>query len=437
MTRIFFTTVMMFGIASIARAQSDSAMVGQPLSIDSCQAMARANYPLIRQLGLVERTRDYNLANASRAWLPQLQLSAKATYQSDVTQIPLDFSQLSAVLGGNVPTIPELARDQYNISLELSQTLWDGGSIRARRASIGAQSEASLRELEANLYAVGERVNQLFFGALLLDEMLTQNTLYADQLQLSYARVEACVSNGIAMPADLDAVRVEQLKAQQQRAQLTHRRAAYIAMLAALTGTQFGDSLTLAHPAALPPPSTAINRPELATFDAQLGSLNAAQGELHASLMPRVGLFITGGFGKPGLNMLDDKFAAYYIGGIRLTWNIGVFYTRKNTLATLEANRSSVAVQRETFLLNTQISRTSNERELDKYRDLLQSDDEIIALHTGVRQAAEVRLTNGTLTAADLLRELNAEQMARQEKIVHEVEMLQAAYNLKHLTNSE
>jgi outer membrane protein TolC len=434
MTRIFFT-ILMFGIACIARGQSDSAVVGRSLSIDSCHALARANYPLIRQLGLVERTRDYNLANASRAWLPQLQLSAKATYQSDVTQIPFDFSQLAPMLGGNVSAIPELSRDQYNVSLELSQTLWDGGTTRARKASIGAQSEAGLRELEAQLYAVGERVNQLFFGTLLLDAMLAQNSLFADELQRSYARVEACVSNGVAMSADLDAVRVEQLKAQQQRAQLAHRRAAYIAMLSALTGAQLGDSVSLAQPATLPPLPTAINRPELAAFDAQLGSLNAAQGEVQASLMPRVGVFLTGGFGKPGLNMLEDKFAAYYIGGIRLTWNIGAFYTRKNTLATLDASRSTVAVQRETFLLNTEINRSSGERELSKYRELLQSDDEIVALHTGVRQAAEVRLTNGTLTTSDLLRELNAEQLARQAKIVHEVEMMQAAYNLKHLIN--
>ncbi|MDR1810892.1 MAG: TolC family protein [Prevotella sp.] len=413
-----------------------TAVFGQ-ISIEECYEKARDNYPLIKRYDLIERAREYNLSSVSKAWLPQVGLSAKATYQSEVTEIPLDFSKLGLPF-----SIPSLDKDQYGATLEINQTIWDGGVSGAKRKSIRAKTEAEKQEVEVSLYAVRERVNQLFFGILLCDAMLEQNRLFQSELQTNYEKVAHLVQGGLANQTDLDAVRVEQLKAKQGETQITHSRKACLDMLSVFIGEKLDESVTLQKPVTSSNSTLLWSgtgrgvRPELSLFDANLASLDAAKSELDASLTPKVGLFLTGGYGKPGLNMLKTEFSAYYIGGIRLSWNIGSFYTRKNSLKLLKTNRNNIEVQRETFLFNTALSKTGKENEIDKYRDLLKSDDEIVSLRHSVRRAAEAKVENGTMTVADLMHEANAEQLARQDKIVHEIELLQAIYNLKFITNN-
>jgi len=152
--------------------------------------------------------------------------------------------------------------------------------------------------------------------------------------------------------------------------------------------------------------------------------------------MPKFGLFFTGGYGNPGLNMLKDGFSAYYIGGIRMTWNFGSFYTSKNRQNLINSNRNAIAVQRETFLFNTSINQSSKENEIEKFREILKSDDEIIALRNSVKRSLEAKVTNGTANVTDLMREVTSEALSKQDKILHEIEMLQAIYNLKFITNN-
>jgi outer membrane protein TolC len=401
--------------------------------IEECYEKARLNYPLIRQYDLIKRSRDYNLANAGKAWLPQVQLSAKASYQSEVTEIPIDFSQAPQL--ANIE-IPSMSKDQYGVTLEVSQSLWDGGASGAKRKSIRARSEAEEKETEVGLYAVRERVNQLFFGVLLCDAMAEQNRLFQDELGRNYNRIQALMQGGLANQADLDAVRVEQLKAEQGLTQIRRGRKAYLEMLSAFIGEKLDEGARLEKPVAHSLAAAAIARPELGLFDAQGAMIDAARSELNASLQPRLGFFLQGGYGKPGLDMLKNEFSAYYMGGVRLTWNFGAFYTRRNSLRLLESNRNAVEVQRRTFLFNTALSRSGKENEIDTYRELLRSDDEIIALRRSVKQASEAKLENGTLTATDLMRDATAEQLSRQEKILHEIEMLQAIYNLKFIVNN-
>ncbi|KAA6312264.1 hypothetical protein EZS27_036773, partial [termite gut metagenome] len=340
------------------------------LSIEDCYAKAKANYPLIKQYDLIEQARDYNLSNVARIWLPQVQLSAKATYQSEVTQIPIDFSTLKPLLGDNLPLIPELSKNQYGATVEVSQTIWDGGVTGAKRESIRAKAGTEQKNLEVSLYAVNERVNQLFFGILLFDAMLGQNRLFQDELQRNYDRVSSCMQNGIANASDLDVVKVEQLKAKQNRTQIEHNRKASVETLSALIGEKIEENTCFQKPDVRQPFIREIQRPELAFFDAQYKNLDAATKEIKAGLMPKLGLFITGGYGKPGLNMLKDDFFAYYIGGICLTWNFSNFYTKKNNLNLIESNRNAIQIQRETFLFNTLLHKTGKENEIDKYREL-------------------------------------------------------------------
>ncbi|MCD7972555.1 MAG: TolC family protein [Candidatus Azobacteroides sp.] len=395
------------------------------ISIEECYEKAEANYPLIRQYGLIEKAMEYNLSNASKGYLPQFQVSGKVSYQSEVTQIPIEVAGLKG-----------LSKDQYSATVDLNQNIWDGGTIKAQQESIRTQAEIDKKNLEVTLYAIRERVNQLFFGILLYDEMLGQNTLYQEELQRNFIQVLAYMENGIANQSDLEAVEVEQVQTSQNRIELIHNKKAYLEILSALIGEKIDESTELIKPAPTRLPSLQIQRPELLLYDAQFQNLEARKKEINAGLMPKFNLFITGGYGKPGLNMLEDKFSAYYIGGISLNWNLSNFYTKRNNLNNLEVNRSTIETQRETFLFNTGLDATQSENEIQKISQLLNSDNDIIRLRESVKRSAEAKVANGTLSVLDLMKEVNAEQLARQDKIVHEIQLLQAIYNLKYIINN-
>ena len=403
------------------------------LSIEACYEKARANYPLIKQYGLIEKTKEYNLSNAAKGYLPQVTFSAQATYQSDVTEIPIDLD----AIGLTGVEIPSVSQDQYKMELALSQTLWDGGAIRSERKTLRTQAEVDQRDMDVSMYAINERVNQLYFGVLLADAQLEQNKVLQAELRRSCEQVSSYIKNGIAQQSDLDAIRVDLLKAKQTEAQFEHTKRAYREMLSRLIGEEIGEETRLVKPEAVRPLTKENNRPELELYQARIRNLRAQDSRITAGMMPKLGLFVTGGYGKPGLDMFEDNFKAYYLAGVRLSWNLGSLYTRKNDRRKIQTGIRSIETQRETFLFNTSLDVAQRNATIDKYIDQLKYDDEIIALRGSVKRASEAKMANGTLSGTDLTRDIHAEQSAIQDKILHEMELLQAIYNLKYVTNNK
>lgn len=394
------------------------------LTIEACYQKAHENYPLIKQYNLINNARDYNVGNAAKGYLPQLTLSAKATYQSEVTKIPI-----------NIQGVEGLSKDQYGVTLDVNQTLWDGGAIKSRQEDIRTANEVNQRSLDVALYAIRERINQLFFGVLLMETQLKQNDIYIDDLKKNLDKVSSYVQNGLAHQADMDAVKVEQLKAQQNRIHLIHVRDAYKNMLSSFIGEKIGPNVVFVKPE-LTSGNSLIKRPELDWYDAQIQNYASRRRMIQAGLMPKIGLFLTGGYGRPGLNMLDNTFSAYYMGGIRLSWNISNFYTHKNDKRNIDNQINMVQAQRETFLLNTQMDMEKKEGDIDSYRQQMQYDNEIIRLRGNVRRSSENKIANGMLSGIDLVRDMNAENLAVQDKDMHEIQMLLEIYNLKYVTNN-
>ena len=403
------------------------------LSIEACYEKARANYPLIKQYGLIEKTKEYNLSNAAKGYLPQVTFSAQATYQSDVTEIPIDLD----AIGLTGVKIPSVSQDQYKMELALSQTLWDGGAIRSERKALHTQAEVDQRDMDVNMYTINERVNQLYFGVLLAEAQLEQNKVLQAELRRSCEQVSSYIKNGIAQQSDLDAIRVDLLKAKQTEAQFEHTKRAYREMLSRLIGEEIGEETRLVKPEAVRPLTKENNRPELELYQARIRNLRAQDSRITAGMMPKLGLFVTGGYGKPGLDMFEDNFKVYYLAGVKLSWNLGSLYTRKNDRRKIQTGIRSIETQRETFLFNTSLDVAQRNATIDKYIDQLKYDDEIIALRGSVKRASEAKMANGTLSGTDLTRDIHAEQSAIQDKILHEMELLQAIYNLKYVTNNK
>ena len=405
------------------------------ITLDKCQELARENYPLIKQYGLIEQSTEYSVSNAAKAYLPQVLLAAQATYQSDVAAFPKEMADAYRQLGIDMKG---LNKDQYKVALEVSQTVWDGGLIRAQKDISTAEGLVSAQSIETEMYALRERVNQLYFGILILDEQLRQNELLQELLQSNYRSVEAYFKNGVAMQSDLDAVKVEQLSVSQQRIQVESALDAYRRMLSVMTGKSFDNTAIFEKPVIISL-SGNNNRPELRLFDAQAEQFEAQKRAVVASTMPRLGVFAQGFYGNPGLNlfkdMTEDKWTWNYVAGLRLQWNFGSFYTKKNTLKRLSLAQQQIDSRRETFLFNNSLVQEQQQAAIDKMRKVMVDDDEIIRLRTSVRRSSEAKYANGTITVNDLLRDITTESQAQLNKSLHELDWLKNIYELKYTVN--
>jgi len=403
----------------------------QSLTIEDCQGMARENYPAIARFNVIENIRSFNLENANRAYYPQLSLNAKATWQSDVTRIDLE-------LPSNFPPleIPIPDKDQYQVYGQLNQLIWDGGKVSAQKEMIVANAEVEKQKLETEIYSLQERVNQVFFGILLLNEQLTQQGILEKELQRNLEKVQSYVLNGVANDADLSAVKVEQLKTNQQRIQMESALDSYIKILSVLTGRRIDPNTVFVKPPVNElPENITIDRPELRLFTARENLLNSQKIALNARNRPVIGAFAQGGYGKPALNMFENKFKPYVIGGVSFSWNLGSLYTYKQEKKSIEQQKLTLDSERETFLYNLNVQLPQQQNEIKKYRQTMQDDDEIIRLRKQIKDAAEAKVENGTLTVSDLLREINALEAARQAKSLHEIQYLMSVYKLKFTTN--
>lgn len=413
----YFVCILMFFCAGAGHAQ---------VTLEQCKAWAQGNYPVIKQYNLVEQSRRFTVENAAKAWLPQVSVSGTASYQSDVTTIPITLPGVD---------IPTLSKDQYDVNITVSQQVYDGGAVSSAKRLAEAQGDVGREQVSVAMYDVNRRIDELFFGILVLDEQIGQVAVLQEDLSLSLASVKAMVKGGIANQTDVDAVMVELVKAKQKGTSLLTQRNTYLKMLSTFVGKEIGDGDTLVKP--MPPilQNGANSRPELALYAAQERLLDARLKSLNVALRPNVGLFARGGYGNPGLNMLKDDFDAYYKVGVTLSWNFGSLYTRANDRRNIDIERQTVQSERDAFLFNTRLQTEMQSGAVANLREQLRQDDEIITLRRRIREKAELRVANGTETVNEMLRDINAVIDAQLGKRLHEIQLLQEMYKIKHLNN--
>lgn len=391
------------------------------LRIDSCMQWARDNYPLVRQQQLIERSRDLSVENASKGQLPQLSVGGQASYQSEVTR-----------LGINLPgfTPPELSKDQYRLYAEVNQPLTDLQTINRQKELLRSTGEVEKQKLEVELYKLKERVTQLFFGILLMREQEKQVELMMADITAGLDKTQVAVDNGTATRTNIYLLEAELVKAKQRRKEMAATRESYEEMLSLFTGKQFSGSVILEKPVLLTEntESTEMRRPEIKLYELQQTNLGLQEKILKAKNWPRFSLFLQGGIGRPALNMLSNELDPYYIGGLRLGWNIGQLYTQKADRQLIHLQQQTVVLQKETFLLNTKLSLSQQDGEIRKFQSLINGDQELISLREKIKKTSQLQLENGIITANDYITYVNAEDQARQGLLLHEVQLLMVRF---------
>ncbi len=401
----------------------------EALNLQKAYDLAQQNYPLIRQRGLIKQTTGYTIDNLSKGFLPQISLSGQATYQSEVTQVKIPVPGVS---------MEPLSKDQYKVLADVYQLIYDGGVIKQQKSIQQLNEEVEQQKVEVELYKLKERINQLFLGVLFLDEQLKQLELVKNDLNIGLKRVEAQVNYGVAFKSNLNVLKAELLKTEQRVIELKASRKGLIDVLGLFINQTLPEDTKLGKPVV---ESIVINneiqRPELKLYFTQEKLLGGQFRLIDSRNKPKASLFWQGGYGRPGLNFLKNEFDFFYTTGVRLNWSFGGLYTQKKEKKIIGLNQKTVDIQKEVFLLNTNTQLKQQQSEIEKLQKLIDADKEIIDLRIKVKDAARAQLENGVITANDYLREVNAEDQARQSLITHRVQLLQAQINYQTLTGRQ
>ena len=410
-------------------------VLGQTLK--ECQQAAERNYPLIRQYGLIEKTTALTVANIQKGWLPQVSASAQATYQSDVVAWPDEMKGMLGQMGLN---FEGLKKDQYKVALDVQQTVFDGGAIKSQKEIARKQGEVQMAQNEVNMYQVRKRVNEMYFGLLLIDEQIKLNADLQELLMQNEKKLASMLKSGTAAESDYQNVKAERLNVVQQATSLQAQRQALTRMLSAFCGIEVKEAVKPNSQLLIVNSQLEGQRPELRAIDAQLKLADAQEKALNAALMPKLGVFAQGYYGYPGYNMFEDmlsrKFSWNGMVGARLTWNIGALYSRKNDKAKIQLQRETAETSRDVFLFNNNMEQIQQNENIERYRKLMADDEEIITLRSSIRKAAESKLSHGIIDVNDLVKEINNENAARVGQSMHEIQMLKEIYDLKYTTNN-
>ena len=395
-------------------------------TLDECIVWAYDNYPQIKELSLIEMTKGIDLKNAAYAWLPHLNISGKATWQSEVVEMPMDIPGMDI----NIP------HDQYGLTAEFTQQIWDGGTSRSQKELAEAGAEVKKTQLETNLWSIRSRVQNVFLGIILIDKQLELNRLLRESLERSSEEVKSRMEAGVALPSDLDQVSVNILSCLQQRASLDADRKSYVKILGLLTGRDMTD-------VELAVPKDAVNyvddgardfetRPEMAFYAAQLKQNEFQRRQLNTLISPKLNLSLQGGYGRPGMNMLSGDFSGYFVAGLKLQWNIGALYTRGLDKRKVNADAQKIDLTRKSFILNSSVEAEQKNNAILKARDVLEKDSEIIGLRQRIRASGENQYREGTIKMNDYLSMLDEEYKAKANESMHEVQLMMAVYDMKN-----
>lgn len=395
-------------------------------TLDECIGWAYDNYPQIKEMSLIEMTKGIDLKNAAYAWLPHLNISGKATWQSEVVEMPMDIPGMDI----NIP------HDQYGLTAEFTQQIWDGGTSRSQKELAEAGAEVKKTQLETNLWSIRSRVQNVFLGIILIDKQLELNRLLRESLERSSEEVKSRMEAGVALPSDLDQVSVNILSCLQQRASLDADRKSYVKILGLLTGRDMTD-------VELAVPQDAVNyvddgardfetRPEMAFYAAQLKQNEFQRRQLNTLISPKLNLSLQGGYGRPGMNMLSGDFFGYFVAGLKLQWNIGALYTRGLDKRKVNADAQKIDLTRKSFILNSSVEAEQKNNAILKARDVLEKDSEIIGLRQRIRASGENQYREGTIKMNDYLSMLDEEYKAKANESMHEVQLMMAVYDMKN-----
>jgi outer membrane protein TolC len=401
-----------------------STIMAKSQSLEDLISKAKANNPQSLQLDLIDELSDLKIKQISGANLPQSSIGGQATWQSAVTSIDISLPGVS---------ILPPPKDQYKVTLDVQQNIWDGGLSSSQKAMEMASREVESKKVESDLFQIEEQISNIYFGVLFADRQKQNAELILNELNRKIVQVKAAIDNGVAIKSSLLNLEAKKIELAQSILEINKKKSSAFKALAILTGLSFDENSSFEIPEFMALEAMSNQRPELELLTAQQGAIQASEKLIKAKNAPKLGLFATGGYGRPGLNFLARDFSPYMIGGLSLKVPLSHLYTggQANDIQQIKVNQLKVETQKKSFLMASEVKFSNQKAEIERLGSLMESDAQLIAIREQIRITADAQLTNGVITSSEYLTELNNEDMAKQALILHEVQLLQAKQNLK------
>ena len=397
-----------------------SKVYAQVPDINFCYQKAIENYPMYKQKDILNNINELKVKSINTNYLPQVNLNGQMTYQSDVTTLPIKIPKV---------TIPEMSKDMYKATLDVNQLIYDGGTVKNQRTieELGVQSDK--QNLETELYKLKERINQLYFGVLVYQKNIELLDISKQTIKSKLKEIESGIRNGTINEISSDKLNAEIINIDQKIIELNKTKQATIKMLGELISVSIADNTTLTIPVSLAVNESENTRPELKVFDIAKERLIASKSLLSSKLYPKLYGFGQVGYGRPGLNMLNNDFQSFYIVGAKLSWNLWNWNQTKTDKKIIDLQADIVSLNKDTYSKNININKQKDLAEIEKYDELLIKDQEIIMLRTKIAKTTSSQFDNGFITSSDYLNEVNAETQAKINYEMHKIQLIKAKYD--------
>ncbi len=402
--------------AQLAFAQNE-------VSLDSCYYWARENYPNLKQSETWLEITALKKENIKTNYYPQVTLNGQATYQSDVTKVNISVPGIS---------IPTVAKDQYKAYAEFKQSIWDGGISEASAKLEDAVLQSNLSQLEVELYKLSDQVSQAFFTALAIDKQKDVLTAQKKILEEKLKKVQSGIQNQVIEKSAGLELEAEIVNIEQNEIQLESGRKTALSMLSILTGKSISTDSKLNFQPAQTVSFERFQRPEVELFNTQKSQLQSQSDLLTKTRNPKLFGFGQAGYGRPGLNMLNDKFDTYYLVGVGLSWNAFDWKKTNRQKEMLLLQSEMVSQQEETFNQNMRLLIAQQNEQINKLKGLLDSDSKLVALRSEIAKTSASKLENETITTSDYIQDVQAETVAKLNIEIHQIQLNEAIekYNL-------
>ena len=388
-----------------------------PLSLDSCYEMAKRNYPLIKKYDLVEKTAEFNISNAGKAFLPQVSLTG-----------------IGGFLYSGIPAPPgkEDSKFKFIGIMQVNQAIWDGGATKAQKEVIRASQLVEEKGLAVSLYGIRERVIQIYFSILLIDEQFRQLNNLSDRFAISLQNAKMSKENGYGYQSDIDEVNAEILNTNQRQIEFIYSRKKYVEMLGYLIGRPLPDSVQLQMPALVQRvEQQLVTRPEISLFTMQRVLVDAQLKQIKVANMPKLGLVGIGALIQPGFYLGQNQVSGIALAGLSLSWDVGGLYRSGNNRELNRIQLDKINNDEEIFRFNNGLELKQGSAEIESQSAILRKDVEIVALKGAIVKSYQLRYNNGLCSMNDLLTAMNKENEAKRNQSMHEVQLTMSTYNYK------
>ncbi len=388
----------------------------QSLTLGDCYALVNKNYPIAKQIGLLQQKSDYEVNALQTGKLPKIDLIAQASYQNQVVEFP-------------TPGLEPINKDQYRANIDVNQLIYNGGLIDANTKLKEIQTKAQQQQVEVSLYQIKTKINQLFFSILLLQERKDILNSKQEQLLSRINEVKSGVKNGAILPASEKVLEAENLKIKQQLSEIQFDKKRLFENLSSLTFTSLPETTILQKPIIITDETAANKRPELKYFELQHQQIEASKNVISKNNLPKINVFGIAGYGNPGLNMVDNSYQPILMVGLRANWNVFDWNKSKTEKEALLVSANIVATEKEAFLLNNTMQLQEMDNEILKSEEIIKTDSEIISLREYSEKSANSQLKNGVITTSDYLVEFTNLYEARTNQKLHEIQLALAKAN--------